>query len=106
MYLTPYTILNCLHYLQSIAGKADVCRGCPGRELCLSQGSGGTFTRLFQLLLLMLALVLTTCTLLVILSLATVGFDPIPIHMFKKIVAVYHLGHYDSDFWPHPSHQS
>ena len=23
---------------QSMAGKADVCKGCPGRELCLSQG--------------------------------------------------------------------
>lgn len=27
-----------LPVLQSAAGKADVCRGCPGRELCLSQG--------------------------------------------------------------------
>ena len=24
--------------LQALAGRADVCRGCPGRQLCLNQG--------------------------------------------------------------------
>ena len=24
--------------MQSMAGKADICKGCPGRQLCLSQG--------------------------------------------------------------------
>ncbi len=28
---------GCLR-LQALAGQADVCKGCPGRELCIKQG--------------------------------------------------------------------
>ena len=28
----------CVCCVQAMAGQADVCKGCPGRQLCLSQG--------------------------------------------------------------------
>lgn len=29
----------CYFFNKSMAGQADVCKGCPGRELCLRQGT-------------------------------------------------------------------
>lgn len=37
MHTFHYTCMNFVVW-QSMAGQADVCKGCPGRQLCLSQG--------------------------------------------------------------------
>ena len=34
------SVCDLLPRVQAMAGQADVCKGCPGRQLCLSQGVG------------------------------------------------------------------
>ena len=34
----PVVVVDDVFGCKSMAGKADICQGCPGRQLCLSQG--------------------------------------------------------------------